>query len=338
MLIHSVDILRDTRSLSDDLLRQWLITSDTVAVDRLKQAAVETSIKHNGLVIKARGLIEVTNFCVRNCFYCGIRAANQDIDRYRLSQQEILDTCKKGAELGFQTFVLQGGEDANCTTERVEELVGKIRTLYPDKAISLSLGERSKETYQRWFDAGANRYLLRHETADVSHYHRLHPQVMSYKNRVNCLKMLKSIGYETGTGMMVGSPYQTVDNLIADLRFIEELQPQMIGIGPFVSHKDTPFAKYQSGSVETTLRLIAILRLMHPEANIPATTSLGTLAKDGRELGVLAGANVVMPNLSPQKYRAKYALYDNKISTDLEAAESRALLEQKFLDLGYKLI
>jgi biotin synthase len=214
-------------------------------------------------------------------------------------------------------------------------VVKEIRRRWPEKAITLSLGERPDEDYQRWFDAGADRYLLRHETANAEHYGRLHPEGMSYENRVRCLQTLKRIGYETGTGMMVGSPYQTVDDLVGDLRFIEKLQPQMIGIGPFVSHRDTPFAECENGSVETTLRLIAILRLMHPEANIPATTSLGTLATDGREQGIMAGANVVMPNLSPVSQRKKYALYDNKICMDLEAAESRRGIEEQLRGMGY---
>ena len=330
-----VDRLRRERSLVDAELRELLLSADSELIDELKRQAREVAIEQFGREIKARGLIEVSNYCKNNCLYCGIRAGNKKVERYRLSKEEILECCEQGDALGFKTFVLQGGEDVRHTTEWVEDVVSEIRRRWPDKAITLSLGERTDEDYERWFVAGADRYLLRHETANACHYAQLHPEGMSFENRVRCLRTLKRIGYETGTGMMVGSPGQTVDDLIVDLRFMEQLQPQMIGIGPFVSHRDTPFADCENGSVETTLRLIAILRLMHPEANIPATTSLGTLAGNGRELGIMAGANVVMPNLSPVKDRKKYALYDNKICMDLEAAESRALLEEQMRSIGY---
>mgnify|MGYP003292142962 CR=1 FL=1 len=251
---------------------------------------------------------------------------------------EIISCCKKGYELGFRTFVLQGGEDGQLTDEWLENIITDIRHTYPDAAITLSLGERSKESYERLFAAGANRYLLRHEAADKKLYCSLPPAEMSYENRITCIENLKAIGYQTGMGMMVGVAGQSADSLVQDLLLLERLQPQMIGIGPFVSHRDTPFAECANGSVETTLRLIAILRLMHPKANIPATTSLGTLATDGREQGIMAGANVVMPNLSPVSQRKKYALYDNKICMDLEAAESRRGIEEQLAKLGYYLI
>lgn len=330
-----IDILRKERSLADAELRELLVSDDNELIARLKSQAQEVAVSVFGREIKSRGLIEISNYCKNNCLYCGIRAGNADVERYRLSAEEIWECCEQGDLLGFQTFVLQGGEDVRHTTEWVEMVVKEIRRRWPEKAITLSLGERPDEDYERWFAAGADRYLLRHETANAEHYGKLHPEVMSFENRVRCLQTLKRIGYETGTGMMVGSPYQTVDDLVSDLRFIERLQPQMIGIGPFVSHRDTPFAECANGSVETTLRLIAILRLMHPEANIPATTSLGTLATDGREQGIMAGANVVMPNLSPVSQRKKYALYDNKICMDLEAAESRRAIEEQLAKLGY---
>ena len=330
-----IDILRRERSLADAELRELLLTADNELVAELKRQAQEVAVEVFGREVKARGLIEISNYCRNNCYYCGIRAGNTSVERYRLSAEEIWECCEHGDLLGFKTFVLQGGEDVRHTTEWVEMVVKEIRRRWPEKAITLSLGERPDEDYERWFAAGADRYLLRHETANEVHYGRLHPDGMSYENRMRCLQTLKRIGYETGTGMMVGSPYQTVDDLVGDLRFIEKLQPQMIGIGPFVSHRDTPFADCENGSVETTLRLIAILRLMHPEANIPATTSLGTLAGNGRELGIMAGANVVMPNLSPVKDRKKYALYDNKICMDLEAAESRRAIEEQLEALGY---
>lgn len=333
-----INILAAKHTLDDDGLRALLTTADSEVVQTLTSAARSLADRTVGRVVKARGLIEVSNYCRNNCYYCGIRAGNAHIHRYRLSHNDIMQCCAVGHQLGFQTFVLQGGEDPQHTAEWVEAVVADIRAHYPDTAITLSLGERPEEDYRRWFAAGANRYLLRHETATPTHYAQLHPDKMNFENRISCLHTLKTIGYETGTGMMVGSPFQTIDDIISDLRFMEQLRPQMIGIGPFVSHHDTPFADMPNGSVALTLRLISILRLMHPNANIPATTSLGTLAKDGRLLGVDAGANVVMPNLSPPDCRKAYALYDGKICTDLEAAESRRRLEQQFRNRGYELI
>lgn len=332
-----VDKLRRNNTADDKELELLLTTADNDILNTLRTAAQEVAISNHGKTIKARGLIEISNTCKNNCLYCGIRAANKDLHRYSLSDEEILQCCEAGNTLGFKTFVLQGGEDPQHTTSRITNIVKEIRRRFPDTAITLSLGERSKSDYQAWFDAGANRYLLRHETADEVHYSRLHPSTMSFSNRIQCLNNLKEIGYETGTGMMVGSPYQTIDNLISDLRFIEKLQPHMIGIGPFVPHHSTPFKDKPAGSVDVTLRLISILRLMHPTANIPATTSLGTLSKNGRETGILHGANVVMPNLSPTTHRKEYSLYDNKICTDLEAAESRKQIEIQIDNLGYTL-
>lgn len=333
-----VDILKDSGTLSDVGLRELLTTSDVAMCEALREASFDVLISNHGHIVKARGLIEISNICKNNCLYCGIRAANSEVERYRLTKDDILQCCAMGDELGFQTFVLQGGEDRVHTIEWIEDVVHSIRMKWSSTAITLSLGERTEEDYRRWFEAGANRYLLRHETATASHYSQLHPSNMSFESRMSCIDSLKRVGYETGVGMMVGAPYQTVEHLIADLRFMERVQPEMIGIGPFVPHHQSPFAHEKAGSVDLTLRLLSILRLMHPKANIPATTALGTLAEDGRTLGVLAGANVVMPNLSPLAVREKYALYDNKICTDLEAAESRYLLEQKFGSIGFKLV
>lgn len=332
-----VDKLRKNNTAEDNELELLLTTADNDILNALQSTAQEVAVSNLGKTIKARGLIEISNVCKNNCLYCGIRAANKELHRYSLSDEEILQCCEIGNALGFKTFVLQGGEDPQHTTSRITNIVKEIRRQFPHTAITLSLGERSKSDYQAWFDAGANRYLLRHETADEAHYARLHPTTMSFSNRIQCLYNLKEIGYETGTGMMVGSPYQTIGNLIADLRFIEQLQPHMIGIGPFVPHHSTPFKDKPAGSVDITLRLISILRLMLPTANIPATTSLGTLLKNGREMGILHGANVVMPNLSPPSHRKEYSLYDNKICTDLEAAESRKQIEVQINNLGYTL-
>ena len=288
--------------------------------------------------IYTRGLIEFSNYCKNNCYYCGIRCGNTNVNRYRLSKEDIMTCCHDGYALGFRTFVLQGGEDPWFHDEHMIDIVQTIRTEYPDCAITLSLGERSKESYQRLFNAGANRYLLRHETYDAKHYQYLHPSELSASQRQQCLYDLKEIGYQVGTGFMVGSPKQTLANLVADLRFIKELQPQMVGIGPFIPHHDTPFASQQQGSLALTLMLLSILRLLLPNALLPSTTALGTIDPNGRELGVLAGANVVMPNLSPVQVRKKYMLYDNKICTGDEAAECRQCLSKRMQSIGYEVV
>lgn len=293
--------------------------------------------KYYGNRIYTRGLIEFTNYCKNDCYYCGIRRSNRNANRYRLTKEQILECCQNGYELGFRTFVLQGGEDAWFTQERLEEIVWAVREGYPDCAITLSIGERSKESYQRLFEAGADRYLLRHETANVMHYGSLHPPELSAEHRKQCLRDLKEIGYQTGTGFMVGSPGQTAEHLAEDMMFIRKLEPHMVGIGPFVPHHDTPFAEKTGGSVELTLFLIGLLRVMMPKLLLPATTALGTIDPRGREKGILAGANVVMPNLSPTDVRGKYELYDNKICTGDEAAECRMCLSRRMESIGYEL-
>ena len=291
-----------------------------------------------GNEVYTRGLIEISNYCKNDCIYCGIRRSNQNAERYRLSEEEILSCCKSGYALGFRTFVLQGGEDGYYTDDLLEDLLHKIKAAYPDCAITLSLGERSRESYERLYTAGADRYLLRHETANEAHYGKLHPAEMSLKNRKQCLYTLKEIGYQVGCGIMVGSPYQTIDNLVEDLAFMKTFNPHMVGIGPFIPQKDTPFGEMEPGSLEMTLFLLAIIRLMLPKVLLPATTALGTIHSRGRELGILAGGNVVMPNLSPVKVRKKYALYDNKICTGEEAAECRGCLGNRMESIGYKLV
>ncbi len=285
-----------------------------------------------------RGLIEFTNYCKNDCYYCGIRRSNANAERYRIENEAILDCCAKGYELGYRTFVLQGGEDGYFTDERICGIVSAIREKYPDCAITLSIGEKSKESYQKYFDAGADRYLLRHETANEEHYNKLHPAELSLKNRKQCLYELKEIGYQVGCGFMVGSPYQTIETLYEDLKYIKELEPHMVGIGPFIPQQDTPFAKEMAGTLEKTLRLLAIIRLIHPHVLLPATTALGTIHEKGRELGILAGANVVMPNLSPTDVREKYKLYDNKACTGDEAAEGDANLCLRMAQIGYELV
>ena len=291
-----------------------------------------------GTDVYIRGLIEVSNICKNDCYYCGIRKSNATCTRYRLGDDEILAACRTGYALGFRTFVMQGGEDAAFSDARLVPLVRAIKAAFPDCAVTLSLGERSDESYRALRDAGADRYLLRHETADAAHYAKLHPAAMSHANRLHCLDTLRALGYQVGCGFMVGSPGQTVKTLYADLQFIKELEPHMVGIGPFISQKDTPFANEKSGTMDETLRLLSIIRLIHPKVLLPATTALGTIHPLGREKGIQSGANVVMPNLSPVNVRDKYKLYDNKICTGDEAAECRFCMENRMKSIGYQVV
>lgn len=333
-----IDKLRREHTLLPDELLQLVKTQDKDALEYLRSSAEEQRQEFYGRDIYIRGLIEFTSFCKNDCYYCGLRKSNKNAQRYRLSKEQILDCCKQGYELGFRTFVLQGGEDAFYTNDKITDIVRAIRKSYPDCAITLSIGEKSRESYQKYFDAGADRYLLRHETADSSHYARLHPKELSLSDRKKCLYNLKEIGYQTGCGIMVGSPYQTAENLVSDLLFIKELKPHMVGIGPFISHRDTPFRDMPSGSLELTLKMLAIIRLLLPNVLLPSTTALGTINPRGRELGILWGANVVMPNLSPVSVRKKYMLYDNKICTGDEAAECRFCMQKRMESIGYKVV
>lgn len=306
--------------------------------EMLFTAADEVRRRYYGDEVFLRGLIEFTNYCKNDCYYCGIRRSNRQAERYRLTKEDIMDCCHEGYELGYRTFVLQGGEDMYYTDNMICEIISEIHSKYPDCAVTLSIGEKSRESYKQYFDAGAERYLLRHETANEAHYKMLHPEKMSSENRKRCLYQLKEIGYKVGTGFMVGSPFQTTEHLIEDLRFIQKLKPDMIGIGPYITHRQTPFYGYPSGSLELTLRMIAILRLMFPYALIPATTALGTIDGTGREKGLKAGANVVMPNLSPVRVRKQYDLYDNKICTGEESAQCRGCLERRVNSVGYRIV
>lgn len=326
------------RDISIEQLEYLLTTENKDCLEMLREEAAQTAQKIYGNQVFIRGLIEFTNYCKNDCYYCGIRRSNHCADRYRLTKEEILTCTDTGYELGFRTFVLQGGEDPYFTDERICELVSEIRQKHPDCAITLSIGEKSKESYQRYFDAGADRYLLRHETANGAHYRRLHPDELSLEHRKQCLWDLKEIGYQVGCGFMVGSPGQTTETLYEDLQFIRKLMPHMVGIGPFIPQKDTPFAREPAGTMEQTLRLLSIIRLIHPHVLLPATTALGTIHPKGRELGIQSGANVVMPNLSPVDVRDKYKLYDNKICTGDEAAECRFCMENRMKSIGYQVV
>lgn len=285
-----------------------------------------------------RGLIEISNYCKNNCYYCGIRRDNKACKRYRLTPNEIVKCAENGYSLGFRTFVLQGGEDGYYTDDIVCDIINKIKKKHPDCAVTLSLGERTFESYKLLKEAGADRYLLRHETCNKAHYERLHPDKMSFKKRLKCLENLKALGYQVGAGFMVGSPFQTYEDLANEFLFLSKLKPQMVGIGPFISHKDTPFCEYENGSAELTLFLLALIRLTLPNVLLPATTALGTIQSDGRELGIMAGANVLMPNLSPSEAKLNYILYDNKICTGDEAAACIECLKNRIKTTGCEIV
>lgn len=336
MAIYSiVDEIEISKNVTLEQLRLLLDGQDR---DYLRERAVAVAQEVYGKDVYIRGLIEFTNYCRNDCFYCGIRRSNLEADRYRLTDEEILSCCEAGYELGYRTFVLQGGEDGHFTDDKICHLVGAIKAKYGDCAVTLSIGEKPRESYERYFAAGADRYLLRHETANAEHYRKLHPDELSLENRKRCLRDLKEIGFQVGAGFMVGSPYQTVETLYEDLQFLRELQPHMVGIGPFIPQHSTPFAQEKAGTLDMTLTLLSIIRLLLPHVLLPATTALGTIHPLGREKGILAGANVVMPNLSPKDVRKKYTLYDNKICTGEEAAECINCLTNRISNIGYNIV
>ncbi len=337
-MTETITKLAKNHTLSKQEYISLINCNDKESLEYLRQKAEKQRQDIFGRDIYMRGLIEFTNYCKNDCLYCGIRRSNKNAQRYRLTKEEILDCCKNGYDLGFRTFVLQGGEDAYYTDDIIVETVREIKSQFPDCAVTLSIGEKPKESYKRYFDAGADRYLLRHETASAEHYSLLHPKDLSPENRMECLKNLKEIGFQTGCGFMVGSPFQTVENLAEDLIFIDKFKPHMVGIGPFIPHKDTPFRNEKSGTLEMTLKLLAIIRLILPKVMLPSTTALGTINPKGREMGILWGANVVMPNLSPTTVRKKYMLYDNKICTGDEAAECRFCMQKRMESIGYKVV
>ncbi len=336
-----------TKELADRLIREHSLSLDeyeTLLTDRdaetaeyLAAEAVKQRKAVYGTKVFVRGLIEISNRCKNDCLYCGIRLSNGKCNRYRLTEEQILACADEGYRLGLHTVVMQGGEDPYYTDEVLVRIIKGIKSQHPDSAVTLSLGERSRESYKALREAGADRYLLRHETADAEHYRKLHPAEMSFENRMRCLRDLKELGYQTGCGFMVGSPYQTMRALAEDLKFIETFRPEMCGIGPFIPHHETPFAKEPAGSVELTCYLLSIIRLIHPRVLLPATTALGTMHPKGRELGILAGANVLMPNLSPVDVRKQYELYDNKICTGEESAQCMRCLSERIRAIGYEI-
>lgn len=333
-----IDKLAATGTLATAELTALLHLKNQSMLDYLYAKADAVRKQHFGNKVYIRGLIEVSSYCKNNCYYCGIRAGNPKAQRYRLSAEQILSCAEEGYALGFRTFVMQGGEDAAFTDEFVCGVVDEIKKRYPDCAVTLSLGERSFESYKAMRDAGADRYLLRHETADGAHYAKLHPQSMTLEARKKCLEDLKYLGYQVGAGFMVGSPYQTVEHILTDLRFLKRFEPDMVGIGPFIPHCDTPFAQFKAGDLTMTLKLLALIRLMLPKVLLPATTALGSIHPQGREMGILAGANVVMPNLSPLQTRGSYALYNNKLSSGAESAQMLSELKERMQSIGYEVV
>lgn len=335
-LKETVDKIKEQKNVTLEQL-QYILTCEE-EIDYLYETARSVADSIYGKQIFKRGLIEFTNYCKNDCYYCGIRRSNLEANRYRLDKETILACCENGYRLGYRTFVLQGGEDGYYSDERIVDIVQAIHTSYPDCAITLSIGEKDKESYRRYFEAGATRYLLRHETADSKHYAMLHPQELSHDHRIRCLYHLKEIGFQVGCGFMIGSPYQTTEHLYQELQWIRKFQPHMVGIGPFIPQQQTPFAKESAGTLQQTLCLLALIRLIHPHVLLPATTALGTIQENGRLLGILAGANVVMPNLSPVEVREKYALYEKKACTGTEAIEGDSILKESIQSIGYTLV
>ena len=330
--------LRDEKKLSREEFRQLLTTMTEDDEEYLYQNAREVREEHYGKDVYIRGLIEFSNYCRRDCLYCGIRASNKECRRYRLTPDQIMECADTGYELGFRTFVMQGGEDMTFTDDDMCGIIKALKDKYPDCAVTLSIGERERSSYERYFKSGADRFLLRHESITPEHYSKLHTTSQTIETRVRCLNDLKDIGFQTGCGIMIGSPFQTVEHIINDLMFMKDFQPHMVGMGPFIPHGQTPFKDEPAGGLKDTLHLLGIVRLMLPYVLLPATTALGTIVPTGREMGLLAGANVVMPNLSPKDVRSKYTLYDGKISTGAEAAECLADLKKRIESVGYETV
>ena len=337
-LFRLVEKLKKYHRLTQREYRYLIDNRTEESAQILAEEARKIKTEIYGDTVFIRGLIEISNICKNDCYYCGIRKSNKNCERYRLSKEDILSSVDEGYALGFKTFVMQGGEDGHFTDSVLMDLIGEIKAKYPDCAVTLSLGERSFESYKTLKASGADRYLLRHETADSKHYGKLHPKELTLKNRKKCLKNLRKAGFQTGCGFMVGSPYQTTKHLAKDLKFIESFKPDMCGIGPFIPHKDTPFKDYGAGSAELTCYLLSIIRIIHPPVLLPATTALGSISGDGRQRGILSGANVIMPNLSPVAVRDKYALYNNKLHSGAEAAENLKLLKKQMAEIGQTIV
>ena len=332
-----IDQLRDTGHLPAEGFFALLTMRDREAEAYLMEQARQVAVQRFGRGIYVRGLIELSNVCRNDCLYCGIRRSNGRVERYTLTREQVMNCCEQGYEIGFRTIVLQGGEWGEERSQWIADLVAEVKQHWPDCAITLSLGEHPRETYALWRQAGADRYLLRHETRNERLYSLLHPRGMTIEHRLQCLDWLQELGFQVGAGFMVGAPFQSLRSIVEDIQFLVAFRPQMIGIGPFIPQHDTPLARFPAGTVEMTARIYAILRLALPQALIPSTTAMATLAPGGRLRGILAGANVVMPNLSPVESRAKYSLYDNKASLGAESAQGVMQLSRELATIGYSI-
>ncbi len=338
LIFKLIDKLAKEHSLTLDEYVQLVGNFDDDTYDYARRKAVEARQKVYSNKVFIRGLIEISNICKNDCYYCGIRKSNALCSRYRLTKEEILTCCEEGYSLGFRTFVLQGGEDGYFTDDVLCDIVKTIKAKYPECAVTLSVGERSYESYKMLKEAGADRYLLRHESITREHYEMLHPEKMSYNERLRCLNDLRSLGFQVGCGFMVSSPFMTAKHIANDLKFIEEFKPEMCGIGPFIPHVDTPFGEFPAGNADFTCYLLSIIRLIHPNILLPATTALGSVSVGGREKGIMSGANVIMPNLSPSKVREKYMLYNGKAYTGSEAGENLANIMASLAEIGYETV
>ena len=335
--ISIINKLYNENNASREELLYLLDNIDSKSKELLIEKAHKTRLKYFKNKVYIRGLVELTSFCKKDCLYCGLRRTNKNAQRYRLSKEEVLECVRAGDKLGYKTIVLQGGEDAYFNDEVMVDIIKSIKKEFPNNAITLSLGERSYESYKKMYNAGADRYLLRHESASKKLYEDIHPGE-PFEIRRKCLKNLKDIGYQAGAGFMVGIPNQTNEDLVNDLLFVKDFEPAMCGIGPFIPHKDTPFKGFNCGSAKMTLFILSLCRIMLPDVLLPATTALSTVRDDGRQLGVLSGANVIMPNLSPIEVRKKYMLYDNKAITGDDAGENLKLIQDNINEIGYEVI
>ena len=325
------DIRNYSHAELTEIIRENFRTPDP----NLFEQARKTAFQYYSGRVFIRGLVEISNYCKNNCFYCGIRRDNHTLARYRLTPEVILACIQNGYSLGLRSFVMQGGEDPGFPDSTVIKIIREFRRSFPDASLTLSLGEKSREIYQQFFEAGADRYLLRHETASKAHYDRIHPPEMSFNARIQGLHDLTSVGFQTGAGFMVGSPFQTPEDLAHDLLFLKDLNPHMVGLGPFITQADTPFAQFPSGTAAETLVMLALTKLMLPKAMLPATTALVTLLEGNRKPAFDVGANVVMPNISPLNTRKLYNLYSGKLATGAESAEGLCILVEQIKAAGY---
>lgn len=306
--------------LKDESKNDWLFS----LADKIRHDNV-------GDGVHLRGLIEFSNICKRSCKYCGLRAADKFIDRYRISSDEIVSYAEHAVKTGYKTIVLQSGEDEYFTTDRICEIISRIKKL--GAALTLSIGERSFEDYKAFKESGADRYLIRIETTDRNLYKKMHPH-MDFDNRLRCLKDLKTLGYEVGTGCLVGLPEQSIDSLADDILFFKEIDADMVGIGPFIPHPHTPLKDASNGSFILALKVMALTRILLPDINIPATTAMETLNPNGRIIALKSGANVVMPNVTTTEYRAKYEIYPNKICINENPDKCRECISAKIKSIG----